>query len=256
MTQTNNKKNTTEVHKINHNARKFNDDVNPLIHHSEKIFTSSADNYIVARKKDGTCVLYPEKFHGSILSLIKDKIFNPIIKFYEVDKKKYHFLLTMSLPTSQSTLRFTASFHFELCIKDPRKIVQDHSTSMLSYVFATLLKKSSEESSNFKVDQTKDAKERLQLIFDKLELPQFLEFSPVVVELTPDAAAMEHLKIIEQESIKLQRERSELTLNTAKAMGNEIAQRAPELLEDHHIHKVISSADSTIQKIVQKPSEE
>lgn len=233
------KKNKTETHIYSHNQRKNSDDVNPLLIKSNEKIDSKNDNFIVGKRQSGKLVNLSEKSSASLIERAKQKLTDDYVNYYEVDKKQYSISKSYSFQTSQSTLYFDVCFNFYLKVKDPCPIVENNITSLLSCIDLQLRRFGAETSSKYSVAHTNDAKSALQQNFDVFLMPDYLQFTPGLVEVSPDKNAIEYLRNIEGRDIKIQSVGADSAVNTAIAVGSVIEQKVPLQIEDHHINKLL-----------------
>lgn len=233
-------KNKTEIHSFTHNQRKNSDDVNPLLISSDEIIESKNANFIVGKRKSGKLVNLNEKSSSSFMERFKQKLADDYVKYYEVDKKQYLISKSYSFQTSQATLYFNVTFNFYLKVKDACHIVENNITSLLGCIDLQLNRFGAEISSKYLVAYTNDAKSALQQNFDVFVMPDYLQFTPGLVEVSPDKNAIEYLRNIEERDIKMQSAGADTAVNTVIAVGSVLEQKAPLQIEDHHINKLLT----------------
>jgi hypothetical protein len=221
---------------IVHKQRQIRDDVNPLIKSSAQSINNLYDNFMVVKLKDGQVMLASDVSKNGFFK----NMFNGVVKFYEVDKRRYPFALEISSPTHQASFKYTVTMEFEINVIDPCTIVSQSITSLLESVTTDLKRMASEVTMQYSIEETKRAAELLRDRLDAFRAPPYVFFWPGVVDVAPDSAALKMLRQIEEERLRLRGEQVRANVGVAESVATSITQKAGELIEDHQVARVVN----------------
>lgn len=218
--------------RISHNQRARSADVNPLLLTSPQPIISDDDNYIVARQTGGQLHLMVPGFKLPF----KEKFFNRIDKYYEVDKRSYPFELKFTdMPSAQATFKFAVTVEFTLKVKDPCVIVKEILTSMLDCILLDLKRCIDDVTSRFLVQKSGEVRMSLQMALTSFNCPPFLQMVCGMVTVEPDAAARKMLSEIDAKELAVDVIGTRTEVKTAEGIGDKIAGNVVENLEEHQL---------------------
>lgn len=224
----------TAIKQIVHKNRKLEDDVNPLLRSSDAPLTDVDGNFIVAQMRN-----------GSLRNLLKaplsmgERLTRAAVKYFEVDRRRYPFLVRFPAPTNQSSFRFEVSFEFELTVTDPCPIVESRTTSLLECVLTDLKRLATATTEGFDIENSKAASIALSRAFDAMQPPSFLSIRSGVVHIAPDTEASIMLRKIEEERLRIREQETRMRVEAAAAMATTVVQKAGESVEDHNVQGIL-----------------
>jgi hypothetical protein len=221
---------------IAHKQRDSSDDVNPLLQSSPYPIVSDDDNYVVGRQRGGQLHSIVPGFKLSL----KDKLLNPIEKYYEVDRRSYPFVIRFDeTPSAQATFKFIVTLEFNLKVLDPCAIVSENHTSMLHCIRLDLKRCVHDVTSRFLVQNTDDARLALHAALNSFGPPAFLQMVLGVVDVMPDQRAAQMLSELHAKDLKVALIGTQTELNTATGIGDKIAASAAQAVEEHQLAKQV-----------------
>jgi hypothetical protein len=221
---------------ITHKVRDNTSDVNSLLQSSSEMILSADDNFIVGRQKAGQLHNLTPGFKLPF----KEKYFNAIEKYYEVDKRRYPFIVTFDdMPSLQATFKFRVKLEFTLQVTDPCMIVKENLTSLLDCVRMDLKNTIYSVSSGFLVQRTGEARMALHTALTSFQSPSFLKITMGVVDIMPDEAATKMLRELEQKNLDVALISKKTTIDSANALSTKITDTVANDIEEHMIQKQI-----------------
>jgi hypothetical protein len=229
---------------ITHNQRLKSADVNPLLQSSSQPITSAEDNFVVGRQAGA-------QLHNIVPGFklpFKERFFNAIEKYYEVDKRSYPFVVAFqNMPSAQATFKFNVTVEFNLKVIDPCVIVRDNATSMLDCILLDLKRCVHDVTSRFLVQNTDETRMALQTALNSFRCPAYLQMVCGVVDIMPDEAATKMLRELEEKNLKVAIIGTRTEVVSAQNLGDKIASSVADNLEEHQLQKQIPGL---VQKVL------
>lgn len=218
---------------ITHKHRSKSDDVNPLLRSATHEIVSADDNFIVGRQKKGQLHNIVPGFSLSF----RDKMFNGLEKYYEVDKRNYPFSITFrEAPSAQATFKFDVTVEFSLKVIDPCVIVRENHTSLLDCILQDMKSTVHSVTSRFMVQKAAEASLLLQTAIASFDCPPYLKMTAGVVDISADAAASKMLRELEQKDLEMALISKKGEIETGIVLTDRLVQLAQNI-EDHELQK-------------------
>lgn len=172
---------------------------------------------------------------------MKDGLFDPIKRYYVIDKQPHEFFYDVESPSKQATYKFIVKFHFTLAVKDPCAIVENNISDLLKCVSKSLNRLIAETTDVYEIRSSKEAQKSAQTNIDQFIPPSFLAFEPGRVEVVPDPEARAFLRQKDEMQIKLEGIKANSAAETVEGMGKRVKDLAAEKVESHHLGEMVHS---------------
>lgn len=223
---------------ITHIQRAKSADVNPLLQSSPEVLKSPDDNFIVARQSNGALHHIVPEFKLPL----KERLFKPLVKYYEVDKRSYPFEVELpDVPSAQATFKFNVKLEFSLKVVDPCAIVRDNHTSLLDCIMLDLKRCVHDVTSRFLVQNTEDTRLALKTALLSFGCPAYLQMVCGVVKVMPDEEATRMVRTLEAKNLEVAIIGTQTEVESAREVGRKITGSVADNLEDHQLQAPINA---------------